>query len=218
MLESDGKIYQELDIDDWKNIERHPRSTRALRLHESLAKAVNEGLPIKVVILKGSGNNPSGQSGSVVARGLDTKTWAVVESDIDRKFYKLVRGAAPVQLIQGEPQSEIQGFEGSASYRLVKHRLREQQLREIKIKEHQFANDGRLICEVPRCGFDFHARYGVLGEGYAHVHHLSPLSSAPDEGRSVVLSDLAIVCANCHAMIHRGGECRDMKELISEEA
>ena len=29
-------------------------------------------------------------------------------------------------------------------------------------------------------------------------------------GREVKLKDLAVVCANCHAMIHIGGKCRPL--------
>jgi 5-methylcytosine-specific restriction enzyme A len=65
---------------------------------------------------------------------------------------------------------------------------------------------GKLICEVPNCGFDFKKRYGAIGDGYAQVHHLVPLKNAPFDGRKIFLKDLAVVCANCHVMIHRGGE------------
>jgi 5-methylcytosine-specific restriction protein A len=41
-----------------------------------------------------------------------------------------------------------------------------------------------------------------------------PLNKAPKEGRKIFLKDLAIVCANCHAMIHRNGECRPLEGLI----
>jgi predicted HNH restriction endonuclease len=70
-----------------------------------------------------------------------------------------------------------------------------------------------LKCEVPGCGFDFEAVYGELGRDYAQVHHLKPLGdrTTPSETK---LNDLAIVCANCHAMIHRGGKCRPLDKLI----
>ena len=42
---------------------------------------------------------------------------------------------------------------------------------------------------------------------------IRPLSES-EEARSTRLSDLAIVCANCHVMIHRGGGCRAPDELI----
>ena len=76
---------------------------------------------------------------------------------------------------------------------------------------------GRLICEVPGCGFDFFERYGQLGHGYAEVHHIRALSALSETGQVTALSDLAIVCANCHAMIHRGGGTRPMDEIIKSK-
>jgi predicted HNH restriction endonuclease len=66
---------------------------------------------------------------------------------------------------------------------------------------------------VPGCGFDFEAVYGELGRNYAQVHHLKPLGdrTTPSETK---LSDLVIVCANCHAMIHRSGKRRSLENLI----
>jgi 5-methylcytosine-specific restriction protein A len=94
------------------------------------------------------------------------------------------------------------------------HRRREAALRKKKLLASLIENDGVLRCEVPGCGFDFKARYGKLGEGYAHVHHKQPLADAPSEGTKTSLKDLAVVCANCHAMIHVGGECRPLGGLI----
>jgi hypothetical protein len=34
--------------------------------------------------------------------------------------------------------------------------------------------------------------------------------------RQIFLKDRAIVCANCHAMIHRNGDCRPLERLISQ--
>lgn len=59
---------------------------------------------------------------------------------------------------------------------------------------------GRLACEV--CSFDFFAFYGELGRGFAECHHMIPLSEAVFK-RKTRLTDLAIVCANCHRMLHR---------------
>jgi 5-methylcytosine-specific restriction endonuclease McrA len=117
------------------------------------------------------------------------------------------------QVVDGLLPEELVGLEGKARMRMVLHRRRETRLREQKIAEALRHNSGRLICEVPGCGFDFLRTYGVVGKGYAQVHHLRPLSdySGPEKTR---LADLAIVCANCHAMIHRGGKCRPMARLI----
>lgn len=100
--------------------------------------------------------------------------------------------------------------EGSLRLALIRHRSRERVLRAAKIRAA--LQSGGLACEVPGCGFDFERRYGQLGAGFAHVHHLVPLADLERPTR-VTLNDLAIVCANCHAMIHRGGECRDLSEV-----
>lgn len=63
------------------------------------------------------------------------------------------------------------------------------------------------------CGFDFGAVYGELAEGYIHVHHRRPLAKVG--GAHVVdpVEDLLPVCPNCHAVLHLGGECRDVEEV-----
>lgn len=103
--------------------------------------------------------------------------------------------------------------EGEREKLLVSHRKREKRLREAKIQDALSKGSGRLACEVPDCGFDFLDVYGELGREYAEVHHLDPLGvrEAPSE---TSLDRLAIVCANCHAMIHRGGESRPLEGLI----
>jgi hypothetical protein len=108
-------------------------------------------------------------------------------------------------------EPEIGALEGHLRLRMVRHRQREAWLRGAKIAEAQ--RHGPLRCEVPNCGFDFAVVYGKLGEGFAHVHHLAALGdrSPPTLTR---LEDLAVVCPNCHAMIHRGGECRELVDLI----
>jgi 5-methylcytosine-specific restriction protein A len=53
------------------------------------------------------------------------------------------------------------------------------------------------------CGFDFLRHYGILGEGFIHVHHLVPLSTIGAEYELNPEQDLRPVCPNCHAMLHR---------------
>jgi hypothetical protein len=108
----------------------------------------------------------------------------------------------------------LNAIEGIAKQQLINHRKRESSLRKAKILEVFTANKGRLVCEVPKCKFDFVKRYGALGGGYAHVHHKKPLGDAPASGQQSTLEDLAVVCANCHAMIHRNGLSRPLDKLI----
>lgn len=108
----------------------------------------------------------------------------------------------------------VAALEGELRYRMVRHRFRERELREAKLAEAKWKDEhGRLRCEVPGCGFDFEAIYGAIGAGYAQVHHLRPLSEAMAPVKTT-LHDLAVVCANCHAMIHASGDCRPLADLI----
>lgn len=57
-------------------------------------------------------------------------------------------------------------------------------------------------CQCRVCGFDFKRTYGEWGHGYIHVHHLQPLGAGTVRETDPA-KDLTVVCANCHAMIHR---------------
>ncbi len=53
------------------------------------------------------------------------------------------------------------------------------------------------------CGLDFEARYGTIGKGFIHVHHLRELWNVGDGYRVDPVRDLRPVCPNCHAMLHK---------------
>jgi 5-methylcytosine-specific restriction protein A len=54
------------------------------------------------------------------------------------------------------------------------------------------------------CGFNFNYAYGEWGRGFAEVHHLKPLHESAGERVSTnPLTDLVVLCSNCHRMVHR---------------
>lgn len=53
------------------------------------------------------------------------------------------------------------------------------------------------------CGFDFEAKYGVIGSGFIEVHHTKPLSSLGGESDLTLATDLIVLCSNCHSIVHR---------------
>jgi 5-methylcytosine-specific restriction protein A len=81
------------------------------------------------------------------------------------------------------------------------HKARERSKKIVQRKKTKVLKEtGSLTCEA--CGFDFNEFYGELGEGFAECHHDKPVSELkPNE--TTKLSDLRIVCSNCHRMIHR---------------
>lgn len=141
-------------------------------------------------------------------------------SDLDRESVaspppRSAQGPARQRAIEAasDVPEELVGLEGASLQRMVAHRRRERRLREAKIAQALKRAEGKLRCEVPGCDFDFERVYGSLGAGYAQVHHLDTLSKRSGPSRTS-LDRLAIVCANCHAMIHRHGQNRSLKLLI----
>jgi hypothetical protein len=57
------------------------------------------------------------------------------------------------------------------------------------------------LCVV--CGFDFGKKYGEIGAGFIHVHHLTPLFEAGRRHKVNPKKDLRPVCPNCHEMLHK---------------
>lgn len=145
----------------------------------------------------------------------------ILEKPHAESLFRLVNNQRNVSSNPSKPKvnqitvsDELVGLEGKQLRRMVTHRSREVKLRNAKIAKTKELCGGRLICEVPGCGFEFAEVYGAIGKDFAHVHHLTPLSQL-DGAKNTLLEDLAIVCANCHAMIHRGGECRNIETLIN---
>jgi 5-methylcytosine-specific restriction protein A len=72
------------------------------------------------------------------------------------------------------------------------------------------------------CDLDFEERYGALGRGFIHVHHLTDLSTVGPDYKVNPIQDLRPVCANCHAMLHYGHRpalpIEDLKQFLSGDA
>lgn len=65
---------------------------------------------------------------------------------------------------------------------------------------HYADRGGNVRCQV--CNLSFLERYGALGKGFIHVHHLKPVSTVGDGYVVDPIRDLIPVCPNCHAMLH----------------
>ncbi len=67
------------------------------------------------------------------------------------------------------------------------------------VKEQRLnANNGRHKCEC--CDFDFFETYGEIGFNFIECHHKIHISTGE---RITQAEDLALVCSNCHRMLHR---------------
>lgn len=103
------------------------------------------------------------------------------------------------QLSFEEEDDELVFPEGKEVHRL--HRSKERNKAVIDLaKKKGKDRDPLLCCSV--CDFSFSKVYGVIGEDFIEAHHTKPLSEITEEVETKV-EDIALVCSNCHRMLHR---------------
>ncbi len=112
------------------------------------------------------------------------------------------------------PDADMSASEGNPQ--IVSHIRRERNPKLVKAKKDEVLKKfGKLCCEV--CDFDFAATYGELGNGFCEAHHLKQLSKSDGEVETT-LEDLAIVCSNCHRIIHQKDPMLTIEKLKEEIA
>jgi hypothetical protein len=91
-------------------------------------------------------------------------------------------------------------FPEGKSYQ-AKHFVRERNTKLVALAKTRLKKEREyLFCEA--CGFDFQAQYGTIGHDFIEAHHLKPISEMKP-GEKTQLEDVALVCSNCHRMLHR---------------
>ena len=89
--------------------------------------------------------------------------------------------------------------EGKEKYE--QHRVLERDATIVKkAKKLRLREQGELKCDV--CAFVFADFYGSNGAGYIEAHHTVPVAELRGVSKTKI-SDLALVCANCHRVLHR---------------
>ncbi|WP_294296186.1 HNH endonuclease [uncultured Chryseobacterium sp.] len=105
-----------------------------------------------------------------------------------------------------------EAIEGEIIFKL--HKVRERNQKLINSKKLQVLKEtGKLLCQV--CDFDFHKKYGEIGKGFIECHHTQQLSTY-NTNQKTTLDDLALVCSNCHRMLHRLPEDMSLDRLKSQ--
>jgi 5-methylcytosine-specific restriction protein A len=179
---------------------------RSAPLHPASDRPDNFRSPASVVmkLMNFRSLDPSyGGMGLTAGSRLDREVWAELAGDRQR----LSRAAAAIRdlLAAGETVAAAvddpliqEAEEGALLTR--RHLTRERSAKLVAAKKRDvLRREGELACEV--CGFCFLTFYGAVGEEFIECHHRRPLSELAATGRTL-LADLALVCANCHRMIH----------------
>jgi predicted HNH restriction endonuclease len=127
------------------------------------------------------------------------------------KYATLLTAVAPnafVAAIESE-EEESRFAEGAPRYRLHRQLERDTVLAK-KVKAKRLSQTGKLECAI--CSFDFAKKYGQTGVGYIEAHHTVPVSKLDGSTRTQE-SDLALVCSNCHRILHKGDPLLSVGEL-----
>ncbi|AVW90708.1 HNH endonuclease [Celeribacter baekdonensis] len=136
------------------------------------------------------------------------KLEAILWNEFSDRPSELKRTASSIIALSGstettstaENEDEFDAPEGRLLTRIHLYRERNRTL--VKRKKASVLRDaGRICCEI--CGFDFLETYGERGRNFIECHHTAPISSLGENARTS-LKDLALVCSNCHRMIHAG--------------
>lgn len=145
---------------------------------------------------------------------LDFEVWEEFSGDRTRlrAVARAIRTAldqAPDLILQGDDSEDAEAAEGAILTRIHHYRERDRSLVD-KRKAQELKRSGRLACEA--CGFEFAATYGARGQSYIEAHHTRPLETLEPGARTKV-SDLALLCANCHRMVHAKRPWLSIEEL-----
>jgi 5-methylcytosine-specific restriction protein A len=135
---------------------------------------------------------------------LEEEVWNNFASDPSKlaKVANAIRAAlTSEQIPEAAPDDDnevAEAEEGKVLTRVHRSRERSRKLVEQK-KQSVLKHVGVLKCEA--CGFDFEVAYGERGKGFIEVHHVKPVHSLKP-GEKTRLEDLALICSNCHRIVH----------------
>ena len=136
------------------------------------------------------------------------KTYPVYDPYIKQSFKQVLRSEVEAWASIDSNSSKdskdelLDPFAFEGDQRLITHKSieRNSTLRLLKISTFK-AKNGSVFCEL--CGFNFQEKYLFLSQDIIEVHHIVPLADLT-EATKTQLSDLMLLCSNCHFAIHQG--------------
>jgi predicted HNH restriction endonuclease len=153
-----------------------------------------------------------------VSRSQGNGVFTVSESQW-RQVWQLAAGSSPLPAPITVNHSELYDFSDVEGRRRLMLHYRIERSRQLVLRKKAIVlqRTGQLACEC--CGFDFANTYGPQGGGVCECHHVHPLHTLLQETIST-LEDVAIVCANCHRMLHHIPDCtpQTLREILTNTA
>jgi 5-methylcytosine-specific restriction protein A len=134
------------------------------------------------------------------------QSFGVTPDNVKKQFWDLE--SKPAIIIESE-EEKSSFVEGGIVERMHLHRERNSRLIKV-VKETFKIKFGKLFCQI--CEFNFTEMYGVLGEDFIEAHHTIAISFM-NPNHQTKPEDIALVCANCHRMLHRKRPWLGISEL-----
>lgn len=142
-----------------------------------------------------------GKSGLVRGNKLELVVWRDFASD-PRRLGRTAQAIIANLEVSADHDEAFDGIEEAQEGRTLTraHLVRERSRKLVEAKKAACLKaTGTLRCEA--CGFEFGLAYGERGDGFIEVHHALPVHLL-SPGVKTHLTDLHLLCANCHRMVH----------------
>ena len=115
-----------------------------------------------------------------------------------RQIAELIRSGVEVSAEIPDEVNEDELFnEGRVVTETHLRRERVPKLRKLLITQRRAAE--KMYCDI--CGCESQSKDETIGNSIFEAHHLLPLSAGKE--RTTQIRDLALLCANCHKMVHK---------------
>ncbi len=138
----------------------------------------------------------------------------------DAPYFEYAGRATAVEVSDTSPVEILWSFEGTERPDEIPWgEYQEGAARRVTVNAYERDRGARQACidrygtNCTVCDLRFEDRYGPLGAGFIHVHHLIPLSEVGVNYKINPLTDLRPICPNCHAMVHRRQPPLSIEEL-----
>ncbi len=133
-----------------------------------------------------------------------------------------VRDSSPVEILWSFPRAALDAGFFRGPDEIPERQYTEGSVRQVHVNRYERDRAVRQVCidhygpACMVCGLVFGQRYGAIGVGYIHVHHLVPVSELGDSYKIDPIEDLRPICPNCHAMVHRRNPPFSVEEVRRE--
>jgi 5-methylcytosine-specific restriction protein A len=190
-----------------ENYKRDAIKVLQLRAEDFRAKlGMKSGSNIQVKLFANTTNAKMYEAGNIVAKyypANDLPTSDIIRRDI-LSFLQMYDELAfnDIQFHESNEFTALEKKQYRLHYRIERNNTIATKVKKLKGYE----------CEV--CRLNFEKMYGDIGRKFIEAHHLRPLNTLNIGNYTINLfEDFAVLCSNCHSMIHRLDNPGDLEEI-----